>query len=118
MSERYKTYSAFFDYYLSEHERSLTRVLHYAGSSCGIAALVIAIVQAQPLWIVAGLIAGYGCAWIGHFFVEHNRPATFTYPLWSFIGDYHMFFLFLTGQLGKRRRIASERRLDATNAPA
>ena len=56
--------------------------------------------------ILAGLIAGYGCAWIGHFFIEHNRPATFKYPLWSFAGDYHMFFLWLTGQLSKRRKRA------------
>ena len=96
----------------------MTRVLHYIGSSCGIFAVVITIIQGQPLWLIAGLIAGYGCAWIGHFFVEHNRPATFTYPLWSFIGDYHMFFLFLTGQLGKRRRQASEGRVDAANASA
>ncbi len=102
METRHRTYSAFFDFYLSEHSRPLTRALHYVGSSCGIAALIATVFTGNLSWILVGLVAGYGCAWIGHFFVEHNKPATFKYPLWSFIGDYHMFFLWLTGQLGKR----------------
>ncbi|ESQ74613.1 DUF962 domain-containing protein [Asticcacaulis sp. AC402] len=106
---RHTTYSAFFDFYLSEHSVPLTRALHYIGSTCGIAALVAVVWTGNPVWILAGLVAGYGFAWIGHFFVEHNRPATFKYPLWSFMGDYHMFFLWLTGQLGKRRALAAER---------
>ena len=109
MAERIRTYSAFFDVYLGEHDRPLTRALHYAGSTCGIAALVMTIWTRNPLWILAGLVSGYGCAWVGHVFVEHNRPATFTHPLWSFAGDYHMFFLWLTGQLAKRRARAQLR---------
>lgn len=108
MTERFTTYSAFFDFYLSEHSHPGTRALHYLGSTCGVAALILTIWTSNPLWILAGLTAGYGCAWIGHFFIEHNRPATFKYPLWSFMGDYHMYFLWLTGQLGKRRKLASE----------
>lgn len=106
---RYTTYSAFFDFYLSEHSQPRTRALHYIGSSLGIAALIMAAAQRQPLWLLAGVIAGYGCAWIGHFFVEKNRPATFTYPLWSFVGDYHMFALWLGGRLAKRRAAAEQR---------
>jgi len=106
---RHTSYSSFFDYYLSEHSRSRTRILHYIGSSFGIAALILCIAQRQPLWLLAGLFSGYGFAWVGHFFIEKNRPATFTNPLWSFIGDYHMFFLWLTGRLEKRRTEAQER---------
>jgi hypothetical protein len=109
MAERYATYSAFFDFYLSEHSLPATRAVHYLGSTCGIAALILTIATGWPGWIAVGLIAGYGCAWVGHFFIEHNRPATFKYPLWSFAGDYHMFFLWLTGQLGKRRAAAASR---------
>lgn len=109
MAERIKTYSAFFDFYLSEHTKAATRGLHYLGSACGIAALVLTLWMLQPLWILVGLVVGYGCAWVGHFFIEHNRPATFTYPLWSFVGDYHMFFLWLTGGLAKRRELAVRR---------
>ncbi len=104
----YRTYSTFFDFYLSEHSRPLTRALHYMGSTFGLLALFLTARTANPLWLLAGLLAGYGCAWAGHFLVEHNRPATFKYPLWSFMGDYHMYFLWLTGQLGKRRARAEE----------
>ncbi len=109
MAERYKTYSTFFDFYLSEHSHPATRAVHYLGSTFGIAALILTITTGQVWWIAAGLVAGYGCAWIGHFFIEHNRPATFKYPLWSFMGDYHMFSLWLTGQLSKRRALAASR---------
>ncbi len=105
--ERYKTYSAFFDFYLSEHADPLTRALHYIGSTCGIAALILTLLTGWLWWIIIGLITGYGCAWVGHFFIEKNRPATFKYPLWSFIGDYHMFALFLSGRLDKRRAQAA-----------
>ncbi|MGZ3298560.1 MAG: Mpo1-like protein [Asticcacaulis sp.] len=104
---RHSTYSAFFDFYLGEHDRPQTRALHYLGSACGIMALILTVVTCNPLWIVAGLLCGYGCAWAGHFFIEHNRPATFKYPLWSFIADYHMFALWLTGQLARRRARAA-----------
>ncbi len=109
MDTRHTTYSAFFDFYLSEHERPLTRTLHYCGSVCGIAALVLTLATGNLLWVAAGLLSGYGFAWTGHFFVEHNRPATFKYPLWSFIGDYHMFGLWLTGRLNQRRATAATR---------
>lgn len=107
METRYKTYSAFFNFYLSEHSQPLTRALHYMASMCGIATVVLA-VKYGLLVIPAGIVTSYTFAWIGHFFVEHNRPATFKYPLWSFIADYHMFLLFLTGGLGKRRARAAE----------
>lgn len=103
MAERIRTYSAFFDFYLGEHSQPATRVLHYMASCCGITALALTVWTLNPLWIVAGLVSAYGLAWISHFFIEHNKPATFTYPLWSFCADYHMFFLWLTGQLTKRR---------------
>ena len=109
MSERIKTYSAFFDFYLGEHSHPATRAWHYAASTFGITALIATLVTGKFLWIPLGIVAGYGCAWIGHFFVEHNKPATFTYPLWSFMADYHMFFLWLTGQLPRRQAEAETR---------
>ena len=103
MAERLRTYSAFFDFYLAEHSLPLTRALHYVASTCGIAALVATVVSGRLVWIPVGLVTAYGLAWVAHFFVEHNRPATFRYPLWSFLADYHMYFLLLTGGLVKRR---------------
>ncbi len=108
MEMRYKTYSAFFDFYLSEHSQPLTRVLHYMASVCGISTVVVTVATGVLWWIPAGIAASYGLAWIGHFFVEHNKPATFKYPLWSFAADYHMFLLFLAGGLSKRRARAAE----------
>ena len=38
------------------------------------------------------LVLGYGCSWIGHFGFEHNKPAAFIYPTYSFFGDMHMMY--------------------------
>ena len=99
MVPRLGTYEEFWPYYVSEHSRPLTRGLHVFGTSlvlltlCG-AALV------SPSWILAAPVAGYGPAWIAHFFVEKNRPATFTYPWWSLRADFRMFRLMLLGRMG------------------
>ena len=98
---RYQSFKEFFPFYLSEHSNPVNRALHYVGTS-GAVVLYVFAVATWGLWpaIVAPFV-GYGFAWFGHFFVEKNRPATFTYPLWSLIGDFVMLGLFLTGRLGK-----------------
>jgi hypothetical protein len=95
-----QTYADFWPYYLQEHSRPQTRAIHYVGTALSTLSLVAVFVTGN-LWFVFGaLIGGYGPAWIGHFFIEHNRPATFTYPLWSLFSDYRMTFRWLTGRLG------------------
>ncbi len=74
--------------------------MHYAGSILALGALALALIELQPLWLVAMPLAGYGFAWFGHYFIEGNRPATFGHPLWSLVSDYRMVFLWLTGSLG------------------
>ena len=101
-AERIKTYAAFFDFYLGEHRHPVCRLLHYIGSSLVIGVMALALIKGNPLILLLMPFVGYSFAWAGHFFVEHNKPATFTYPWWSLMGDYHMFFLFLTGQLGRK----------------
>ncbi|NCB64497.1 MAG: DUF962 domain-containing protein, partial [Clostridia bacterium] len=73
--------------------------LHFIGSSCGLVFLAVTLWTLQPLWLIAGLVSGYGFAWFGHFFIERNRPATFKHPLKSFLSDWKMFYCILTGKI-------------------
>ena len=97
-SERFQSFKAFYPYYLSEHSNPICRGLHYIGSSIALVILGYALVSGNYLWILVGLVQGYAFAWTGHFFFEHNRPATFQYPLWSFMGDWVMLKDFLRGK--------------------
>ena len=100
MSEpRIQSFADFWPYYLREHSRPECRMLHYAGTALGFIPLVLA-VTVSPWWLIGWPVCGYGFAWTAHFFVEHNKPATFRYPLWSLMSDYLMFFKWLSGRLG------------------
>ena len=100
MAERtYTSFAEFWPFYLREHSRPATRRLHYIGTALVIA-LAIAALLTRNWWLLIALpIAGYFFAWIAHFRVERNRPATFTYPLWSLVADFRMFFLWISGRL-------------------
>lgn len=91
MSEqRYKSFEEFWPFYVGEHSKATTRNLHFIGTHLGLVNLAVAVATLQPLYILSGLVCGYGFAWVGHFFVEKNKPATFKYPAWSFRGDFKM----------------------------
>jgi hypothetical protein len=98
MAQRIQTFDEFWLYYLREHSRPASRALHYLGTACAMAALLAGIFV-SPWWLLAVLVVGYGPAWIGHFVIEKNKPATFKYPLWSLVSDYKMFGLAITGRL-------------------
>ncbi len=95
-----KTYSEFWDFYVGEHSRPMNRLLHFIGTTLSMAILVWALVAGRYYYIPLCFVVGYGFAWIGHFAIEKNKPATFKYPLWSFISDYKMVFYMLTGRMG------------------
>lgn len=94
-------YSEFWDFYVQEHSKPLTRLLHFIGTSLGIILLAIFVWRGMWLFIPLCFVTGYAFAWFAHFVVEKNRPATFKYPGWSFISDYKMMWYMLTGRMGR-----------------
>jgi hypothetical protein len=100
MSERYSRFRDFYPHYLDEHRNPTCRRLHFVGSL--LVLLVLALVLGRllgPWWLLALPVIGYGFAWVGHFFFEHNRPATFRHPWYSLLGDWVMFRDMLTGRI-------------------
>ena len=95
----FASFDEFYPFYLSQHQDQTCRRLHFVGSSLGLLGLGRAVVTGKKRYIAAGVVAGYGCAWVGHFFFEHNKPATFKYPLYSFMGDWVMYKDMLTGKI-------------------
>lgn len=96
-----RTYSEFWDFYVREHSQPMTRVLHFIGTSLGLLSLAWFIWRGTWYYFPASLVIGYGFAWFAHFVVEKNKPATFQYPLWSFISDYKMMWYMLTGRMSR-----------------
>jgi hypothetical protein len=99
MSQTFTSFREFYPYYLGEHADRTCRRLHFIGSTLVLGCLVLAIAQANPWWLLGMPLAGYGFAWVGHFFFEKNRPATFTYPFYSLAGDWVMYKDMLTGRI-------------------
>ena len=96
--KKYKSFKEFYPYYLKEHELPLTKLFHFIGTFFSFVFLTLLFISLNPLYFVAALLSGYGAAWISHFFIEKNKPATFSYPLYSLMGDYKMFFETLLGK--------------------
>ncbi len=99
MSKRFSSFADFYPFYLNEHANVICRRLHFVGTLLVIAIIVAAIWQRNPWLLLLTPVAGYGFAWVGHFFFEHNKPATFKYPLYSLIGDWVMFKDILIGRV-------------------
>ena len=99
MDKRFATFAEFYPFYLSEHANRTCRRLHFVGTSLVIGCVIAAFATGNKWWFVAAPVAGYGFAWIGHLFFEHNRPATFSYPLYSLRGDFVMYKDVLTGRI-------------------
>jgi hypothetical protein len=100
VAEDFRRFRDFWPYYLREHRESGTRALHYVGTSLGVLLLLAFLAGGDWRLLVAAPIAGYGFAWLAHATIEHNRPATFKYPLWSLMGDFYMLWCWATGRLG------------------
>lgn len=96
-----KTFREFWPYYLGEHRLPSNRLLHYLGTALSLLLLGVLLLNQRWHLLPFVLLAGYGFAWVGHFIIEKNKPATFKYPLWSLLADYKMFFFAITGKLKK-----------------
>ena len=95
---RYESFQAFYPFYISEHANLVSRRLHVVGTGLAVMLALAAVAQLDWRLGVAALVCGYAFAWAGHVFFEKNRPATFTYPLWSLRGDFTLFFETVTGR--------------------
>ena len=95
----FTTLESFYPFYLSQHQKLWNRRLHFIGTTC-VLFLVFCSLVLQSAWPLVGLpFAGYGFAWAGHFFIEKNQPATFTYPVYSLICDFRMYLDIWRGRL-------------------
>ncbi len=105
---RIKSYEEFWDFYVSEHLQPMTRYFHFVGTALGMVLLVWFVRSGSFLYVPLCFVVGYGFSWFSHFFIEKNKPASFKYPFWSFISDYKMMFLMMTGKMdGEVERVMS-----------
>ena len=98
-SEKFESFKAFYPFYLSEHQNVVSRRLHFIGTALIIALWVWAISTQNYWYLLLTPVLGYGFAWVGHFFFEKNKPATFKHPFYSLMGDWVMFFDILRGKV-------------------
>ncbi len=110
--QRFSSFTDFWPFYLKEHAQPRTRAFHYAGTSLVVLIAAAAIASANWWLLIAMPIAGYAFAWVSHVAIEHNRPATFTHPLWSLRADFKMWWMWLTGRIAAELDAAGVSRAD------
>jgi hypothetical protein len=98
-AKKYETFADFYPFYLSEHANRTSRRLHFSGTTIALGLIIIGVVTLNAWWLLAALVSGYAFAWVGHFFFEKNRPATFKYPFYSLAGDWVMWSDILRGKI-------------------
>jgi hypothetical protein len=91
----------FWPQYVRAHSDATTRLMHFLGTFLGWVILIAAIVRREWWWTVLALVVPYALAWISHFFIGHNKPATFNHPLWSWRADQKMVGLMLLGKMSE-----------------
>jgi hypothetical protein len=115
--EQFQTFEDFWPHYVREHAQPLTRRLHFVGTVSALGCVAGALLTRRFRYLPLALVAGYGPAWIAHFFVEGNRPATWQHPLWSLRGDFRMFALMCIGQMDAEVERAKAAAKPSTSTP-
>ncbi len=96
----YQNFKEFYPFYLEQHQSSVCRTLHFFGIVSGAIFFFLVLFTFQnKWWLLLSPAWGYAFGWVGHFFFEKNKPATFKYPLYSFLGDFVMFKDMLIGKV-------------------
>ena len=96
--KKYTNLKEFYPYYLTEHEGKHTKLFHFIGTALSIYFLIRLFVTLEPINLLFALLSGYGFAWVSHFFIEKNKPATFYFPLYSLRGDWRMYKEIIQGK--------------------
>ena len=99
MAKAFSSFSEFYPFYLEEHADPTCKLLHFIGTWLVVLVAVFAFILNEPKWLWLMPLLGYGFAWVGHFFFERNRPATFKHPLYSLLGDFVMWKDIMTGKV-------------------
>ena len=99
MSQSFASFREFYPFYLDEHQNRTCRRLHFVGTTLALVIFAFSVATGRPWGIAVALVSGYAFAWVGHFFFEKNRPATFKHPFYSFLGDWVMWRDMLIGRI-------------------
>lgn len=112
MSEHdFQSFEEFWPYYVKEHQKKATRILHFIGTTAAAGCLAGGLLTKRRWLLAVAPVVGYGPAWIGHFFIEKNRPATFQHPVWSFRADLVMWWKMATRKMDAEvERVLAEER--------
>jgi hypothetical protein len=99
MPQEFRSFGEFYPFYLGEHAHRTSRILHFVGTTLVLLILLWTLWSQDMRWLLLAPVVGYGFAWVGHFFFEKNRPATFRYPFYSLAGDWVMWKDMITGKI-------------------
>jgi hypothetical protein len=116
---RFESFEEFWPFYVKEHAKKGTRILHFIGTTAAMACVAGGILTKRRWLLGLAPVVGYGHAWIGHFFIEGNKPATFAHPLWSLRGDLVMWSMMVRGKMSEEveRVLAADAAKAAAAAP-
>jgi hypothetical protein len=118
--EQFRTFEEFWPFYVKEHQKKATRALHFVGTTAAMACVAGGLLTKRRWLLAVAPFAGYGPAWVSHFFIEGNRPASFKYPVWSLRADLVMWSKMVRFKMSDEveRVLREQRERDATDGEA